>query len=522
MPTMDDQSGIDPFLIPLPQSPEPSIPANGVEPLLDSERSNSKEKQDPKQEKKRSYMTLRRVDREAGKGRTDVATANNEIRSAPTVPADADPHDRDSGNEKQESSIKATTGGLKDTTFDARMIPLPTTPPGPHSAKVLPASSSPGPVAKHTIPNRRPKGWISSLTNPRILSDHEANIPPQSGVDYTQRSVSARSGPRARVSSVHAHSQGRRISGAMQYAFVSAPSQASPAAALVNENEHDSRQNEDPTSEGGGFLSMEEEQQVRYDVGIAQDQDEVWMAYVRQQLGALFPDFFSAEPTELGGAPQIVDAGSESEIDQEMGDHTGVSPGTGTDFQNLETPTRGTNNRRLDALGSSTTSTTSTEDSPLITPPPRQTILRSGLPTVPNVRDEIGGLREEIERLRSVVSGIAEGMRGVSTENPVDEVVEDETRDDASPNTNTVFIDASEVHEKLLDDQVDDELPEAFLKTAKISMSIIRALDQKINIEPRNDEVVFDGNNLSYLLNHIERLSVSPDRQEPETKKHDV
>lgn len=91
--------------------------------------------------------------------------------------------------------------------------------------------------------------------------------------------------------------------------------------------------------------------------GIMPDEDEAWMGYVRAQLNTLFPDYF--DPNE--------------ETQEEGGD---VS-----------------------------VSTISSND--LITPPGRLGMGRG----VPNVRSEIGGLSEEIARLRGVVSGLAEGMR---------------------------------------------------------------------------------------------------------------
>jgi len=91
--------------------------------------------------------------------------------------------------------------------------------------------------------------------------------------------------------------------------------------------------------------------------GIMPEEDEVWMGYVRAQLNTLFPDYF--DPNEEG---------------QEEGGDVSVS-------------------------------TISSND--LITPPGRLGMGRG----VPNVRSEIGGLSEEIARLRGVVSGLAEGMR---------------------------------------------------------------------------------------------------------------
>jgi hypothetical protein len=100
-----------------------------------------------------------------------------------------------------------------------------------------------------------------------------------------------------------------------------------------------------------------------------QEEDEAWMGYVRQQLNTLFPDCFEADAM----SQRITGLANEQELEDEDGD-----------------------------VSVSTVATTE-----LPTPVPR-----FGLSGVPNVRTEIGGLKDEIARLRSVVSDLAKDMRG--------------------------------------------------------------------------------------------------------------
>lgn len=113
-----------------------------------------------------------------------------------------------------------------------------------------------------------------------------------------------------------------------------------------------------------GDFSMEEIQNSV--VGLTdQDQDEVWMQYVRNQLGTLFPDFFN-EPVEEG-------------------DHVG----TGGENVGWAMVQDGAHRR------------------PMTFAPVADEGQRGD---VPNVREELHGLRDEIERLRGVVGGLAEGL----------------------------------------------------------------------------------------------------------------
>lgn len=120
----------------------------------------------------------------------------------------------------------------------------------------------------------------------------------------------------------------------------------------------------------GGNIPGENENGDNAARGEAGADDEAWMVYVRQQLNTLLPDLVSSE------------------------DHT---PG-------------------LDESGDGDVSVSTIATSELPTPP--LGALHANMPYgnsnpgMPNVREEIGGLREDIERLRGLVLGLADGMRG--------------------------------------------------------------------------------------------------------------
>lgn len=114
-----------------------------------------------------------------------------------------------------------------------------------------------------------------------------------------------------------------------------------------------------------------------------QEEDEAWMGYVRQQLNTLFPDFFEADALPPSG-----------QFHQDEHEEAGIEHGLN------------------DEEGNMSVSTVATSDLP--TPPggPPRISMGLGMNGVPNVRTEIGGLRDEIARLRGVVSELAEDMRG--------------------------------------------------------------------------------------------------------------
>lgn len=241
------------------------------------------------------------------------------------------------------------------------------------------------------------------------------------------------------VSSTQRTSSGRRVSSALQYAMhphpdaqpeteapgraVSGESDASLDLAyyqeMVNEamSASDQELEEIPTWDsslgfGGQVPDLVGEE------GIVGDEDEAWMGYVRAQLNTLFPDYFDATARE---------------------------------------------DREGEGEGDISISTIASSD---LATPPIGTRLGPGLGMgmgrgVPNIRSEIGGLTEEIERLRDVVSGLAEGMRAAQL---APEVGSGE----------------GEVAAKPIDADGGSEIPEAFLKVRlfrpKSALLMIRRL----------------------------------------------
>ncbi|WWD04481.1 hypothetical protein V865_002551 [Kwoniella europaea PYCC6329] len=353
----------------------------------------------------------------------------------------------------------------------------------PTAPAVPPGSAS---IARYPMGNRRPKGpkgWISSLNHPRAISNltnqQMALTPPRS----SSTSDLPKAENRARVSSVYVHQQqrggARRISGTMQYAFVQPQLQTQsqhtagqgPSENEVEaeaENEGDDRDDDisfiedNEEAEVVEQLSAENEARIRYEVGLSQDQDEIWMEYVRNQLSSLFPDFFGADPGQLqaqiGEATYLrrehqqeaeygvyQESQRKREMEGEGGEQMGMEDGverigsplfpreettSQPDGQirsppgaMIDSPTVGrsvslrnghdvfstpaTNDRSFVSASSST------DFSSLPTPPLRSNaeMLRGNV-VIPNVRDEIGGLRDEIERLRSVVGGLAQELGG--------------------------------------------------------------------------------------------------------------
>ncbi|WWC95710.1 hypothetical protein V866_002576 [Kwoniella sp. B9012] len=350
----------------------------------------------------------------------------------------------------------------------------------PTAPAVPPGSAS---IARYPMGNRRPKGWISSLNHPRAISNltnqQMALTPPRS----SSTSDLPKAENRARVSSVHVHQQQRggtrRISGTMQYAFAQ-PRPQSQRTTRESPVQHRAEGEQevgygDEGVNGDGLLvgdneeeelveqlSAEDEARIRYEVGLSQDQDEIWMEYVRNQLSSLFPDFFGANPgqlqSQMGEATYLrhehqqeaeygvyQESQREGEMEGEGGEQMGMEDGverigsplfpreettSQPDGQirsppgaMIDSPTVGrsvslrnghdvfstpaTNDRSFVSASSST------DFSSLPTPPLRSNaeMLRGNV-VIPNVRDEISGLRDEIERLRSVVGGLAQELGG--------------------------------------------------------------------------------------------------------------
>ncbi|WWC66006.1 uncharacterized protein I303_108628 [Kwoniella dejecticola CBS 10117] len=399
---------------------------------------------------------------------------------------------------------------IQDPAEIALPVSSPSTQPPPPPLPSLESSTkkpkATSPMQRFPIPNRRPKGWISSLSHPRAVSSLNNQVlhftPPRSSStsdvphsnsdpiepvsahaprDYQHQLHNQYQHPaRGRLSSVRVdqqHASGRRVSGAMQYAF-QLQSAANIYAHQSGEEEsegHGSDGNEDGGeiddngdgpydgalgSESIQALSPSEEARIRYEVGLSQDQDEVWMEYVRNQLSALFPDFFGADPAQLAnidfapysGAMQGGVYGEYDGVDENVNEDEDVDEGEyqegsidgsviihrgpSGDYNDQEdmvrtndhrqegghnSPSIGRGTRDRFGLGNqdvfstpndrSLTTTSSTDISSLPTPPLRSNaeMLRGNV-VLPNVRDEFSGLREEIERLRSFVGGLAVGL----------------------------------------------------------------------------------------------------------------
>nr|KIR85148.1 hypothetical protein I308_04399 [Cryptococcus tetragattii IND107] len=265
-------------------------------------------------------------------------------------------------------------------------------------------------------------------------------------------------GQKLRATSVHAQRPGRKASGTMQYAIVSPVDRVredeeervmqrgtrvtsgysadgidagvefdlihAGSAAVFLDNEHHQGENQIMRAgEAEGEETVEEEEdRLRFQVSTTQDEDEVWMAYVRQQLGVLFPDFFSTDPSQLARSAESAKLETTSIRSQD--DH---EEGEGNMSVRSTSGVREVGNESFSHFPgdtSFTTATSSTEDSSLslATPPPTGRPLHGhnlgtmmggiGAMGVPNVREEISGLREEIMRLRGVVRGLAEELRG--------------------------------------------------------------------------------------------------------------
>lgn len=388
-------------------------------------------------------------------------------------------------------------------------------------------------TSRYTLPNRRPTGWISSFgqmgigmgtnTGGRVLSDIPASLsvstlaanepqlplPPRA----TNAAQCHPADQRLRAMSVHAQRPGRKVSGTMQYAIVPPVDRVpedeekpvmqrwtrvtsgysedgidagvefdlihggSAAAFLDNEHREGENQIMRAGEEEGEETVEQEEDRLRFQVSTTQDEDEVWMAYVRQQLGVLFPDFFSTDPGQLARSAES----AELETIRSQDDH---EEGEGNTSVRSTSGVRGVGNDSFSQFPgdtSFTTATSSTEDSSLslATPPPTGRPLHGhnlgtmmggiGAMGVPNVTEEISGLREEIMRLRSVVGGLAEELRGEVAD--ATEVKEDDQdqQDVYTPGTERVTDDSAG---ELVDENIqaegtrDHQLPKVFLKVS--------------------------------------------------------
>jgi hypothetical protein len=173
----------------------------------------------------------------------------------------------------------------------------------------------------------------------------------------------------------------------MQFALTPSPPSPSPS-----HFDTEITRTEDETS----IIEVAEEDEALDQIERDQQADEVWMSHIREQLSTLFPDFF--DPTILGERSEEGEVGEgEVEEEEEMSNlglssrsTSGVTSSSSAPSREVSTPvtaTMGMNGMSLRGMG----------------------VMR-GLRGVPSVRDEIGGLRDEIERLRGVVGGLAQNL----------------------------------------------------------------------------------------------------------------
>jgi hypothetical protein len=329
---------------------------------------------------------------------------------------------------------------------DFKSIPLPPSPSGPKDLPETPIEDvvvqpadiplPPSPKSiKQGLPFRRPR-----ISNPldRVVSS-------------TQRT-----------------SSGRRVSSALQYAMhPDADPDTEPETAPDDSPDIDLAYYQQMVSEARSASDEEIDEIPTWDSslgfggqvpdlvgdeGIVGDADEAWMGYVRAQLNTLFPDYFDATAQEYGEGEGDVSISTIASSD-------------------LATPPIGTR------LG------------------PGMGVSRG----VPNIRSEIGGLSEEIERLRGVVSGLAEGMRAAQQAPDTAPAVHE--GDGIAPHDGEV----AEV-----------ALPEDFLKvsptllniadgqTAHLSMDIIRLIHTSLGGTACPDSELFSENNLTTIKHHLQ------------------
>ncbi|KAK1923467.1 hypothetical protein DB88DRAFT_491345 [Papiliotrema laurentii] len=374
--------------------------------------------------------------------------------------------------------------------LDPARVPLPASPP-----------------RQARLPSNRPANWVSSL--PRSFSASFDDVPKSVPIQRGARRVSARlpSGPDPlRVG-------GRTVSGAMQHAMrpnspelpsredvspLSDPDRSSsfrdtisstvePDGSTIHADNPLEPEGIDPMSTPDISVPAEtiefDLEEIRHSVlGMTdQDNDEVWMQYVRNQLGTLFPDFF--HPAELSVSTGSIPLGRSGDGWAMVQDGAHQRPGT-----HFPAPLGG---------------------------------------EVPNVREEISGLRDEIERLRGVVGGLADGLvRGQAVEqgdpeasaSSIDQTGEvvgnrmgdgGETRAVQRDDREGLPLAAAEGTLEEAGEQM--SLPVPFIKTAHLAVDLIRSLSSAVNAHGQNgsatgdqdqqaqDEAVFDESNLTAL-----------------------
>jgi hypothetical protein len=354
------------------------------------------------------------------------------------------------------------------------------TPPTPLTAFTIP-SPGPGPEENHkfiSLPPSPPAPDANASDRAKKPDEDEGMHPTDIPLPPSPKIKQALPFRRPRVSNsldrvvsgTQRTSSGRRVSSALQYAItqpldtefetadraVSGESDASLDLAYYQEMVSEAMAGNDedieeiPWDSSLGFGGQLPD--LVSDQGIVGDEDEAWMGFVRAQLNTLFPDFFDPNTRE----------GNEGE-----------------------------------GGGDVSISTIASSD---LTTPPIGTRLGPGLGVgrgVPNIRSEIGGLTEEIERLRGVVSGLADGMRAAQLAPEVEGGVGVPLNDGKD---------------------IEAEVPEAFLKvcssellfadpqTAHLSIDIVRLIHISLGGIAVSDTELFSESNLLMIKHHFQVL----------------
>ena len=277
-------------------------------------------------------------------------------------------------------------------------------------------SPSPPPPDGYTIMNRRPVGWKSTVrevTNEDAVSlefsspSNDFTSPTHQGRTFSARTVSGNTPLTVK---------GRTVSGAMQYAMHAASDSSRPAGS--SGAPHSNLQ--DGSGGQRGQIGAEELGKVEREssalglqVGAVQQDEEIWMSYVRQQLAALFPGFFnpsqhSDQSTSMSEASAIMSrARAENQAQGAVHGTDEVREVTLlNEHQSVQEPRAiflgQESSQKREALGWDVIQDKGHR---------RPWDQNRGLPNL-SVKEEIGGMRDEIERLREVVSGLASGMVG--------------------------------------------------------------------------------------------------------------
>ncbi|WVQ77537.1 hypothetical protein IAR50_007223 [Cryptococcus sp. DSM 104548] len=417
------------------------------------------------------------------------------------------------------------------------------------------AAAAAGTSRYEGVAPRRPNGWISSLSSGARGYSGDSVLQQQQRATSVLSQGIGTGEKKARVSSVaFGGVEGRRVSGAMKYTLRgSAGSSGEPrvgggrivsttsaqefdlsqqqfdlAAASADSPVLEGREDEDVESMGLG-MGEKEEENMRYEVFTAQEQDELWMAHVREQLNTLFPDFFAAEPGGLGDLAGLADdmAGRFKEDDDDRGDKSVGS----VRVRDVEHEGDQAEERSFTTSASATTSSSLNPQTPPPTGLPRS--ISSSLPGrqvsrgrgsfgVPNVREEITDLREEIMRLRSVVGGLAEGLRAEYAAEVV--AIEREGKEaEPEPKQQGQGQGQGQGQERMM------QVPESYVRTANKSIEILIHLDTLVRdpvpaittnsktscapetaatrtLEMRDINAVFEEQNLARILEFVKGL----------------